>query len=81
MVNIFYELFLLAICPLLALVICYVFFENKFNYILSFTAFFMLVFIGLGVVDYSYLALVVLIIALVLYLAIQPKFSKNGGGE
>lgn len=68
---------LLALIPsIIALLVCYAYFDNSLNYFLYFEAIFLAFFVGMNVIDLWYLSLVLLILAIIIYRAIEPY--KNG---
>lgn len=73
---------LIVIPVIIALLISYVFFDNNFNYTMYFTMIFMLILIGMGVIDFYFFAIVVLIFSIMFYLSIAPKIKeRNEGGS
>jgi len=69
---------LLVLIPsIIALIMSFAFFENSFNYFLYFEIIFMALFVGLNIIDYYYLAVVILIAAILVYRAIEPSLKEN----
>jgi len=64
-----------AITAILSLSICLLFFENNFTYFLYFEIIFLFLFIGLNVIEYYYLSLAILFLAIVIYRSIAPRLK------
>lgn len=71
------QVLLVLIPSIIALIVSYGFFENSFNYFLYFEIIFMALFVGLNIIDYYYLAVVILIAAILVYRAIEPSLKEN----
>ena len=77
------QVLIVLIPSIIALFLSYAFFENSFNYFLWFELIFLTLFVGLNIIDYYYLAVVILVLAILLYQAIEPNLRKGyrGSGE
>jgi len=62
---------------IIALVICYAFFENNFQYFLYFELIFLTLFWALNIIDYLYITVIILIFAIILYRLIVPELNKR----
>ena len=72
MLDYFSQIILVSITAIIALSISYMFFEKTFSYFLYFEIIFMFLFVSLGVIDYYYLAIAILLLAIVIYNLVAP---------
>lgn len=59
---------------IITFIICYAFFDNSFTYFLYFETMLLIFFVAFGVIDFFYLSIAVLFIAIIIYQAIEPSF-------
>jgi len=69
----------LIICVpfIVGLIISYAFFENSFTYLLYFMTIFIIVFVSLGIIDFYYISISVLIIAIIIYQTVEPELRRD----
>jgi len=69
------QVIVVVIPTFIALLVSYVCFENNFNYFLYMELIFLTFFIGLNIIDYYYLTVVIIILAIVIYRAVEPRLN------
>lgn len=62
---------------IIALIISYAFFENSFNYFLYFELIFLTLFVGLNIIDFYWLAIVIFVLSILIYRAIEPRIKEK----
>lgn len=61
----------------ISLIICYAFFENSFSYFLHFETILLILFVALGVIEFYYLAVAILFVAIIIYQNVEPSFRSE----
>jgi len=70
------QIIMVLIPSIIGLIVSYAFFENSFNYFLYFELIFLSLFVGIGLIETYYLAIVLFILAFITYQAVDPVISK-----
>lgn len=71
------QVLIVLVPSIIALIVSYAAFENNFTYFLYFELAFLTLFIGLNVIEYYYLSIVILVLAILIYRAVAPEIEKR----
>lgn len=74
-----FQFLLVFITMILSLMTCYLFFKMNWNYFLYFELIFLLLFIGYELIEFYYISLVVILLAILIYRALAPEISRRRG--
>ena len=69
------QVLLVVVTVIISLIISYSFFDNSFNYMLYFELIFLTLFISFNVIEYYYLSVVILVLAILIFRAIEPELK------
>lgn len=71
------QILIVAFPTIMSLIISYAFFENSFNYFLYFELIFLTLFVGLEIIDFWWLSIVIFVISIIIYRAIEPRLKER----
>lgn len=76
-IDLISQILIVVVTVVLSLIICYAFFDNSFTYFLYFETYILLYFVAFGVIDFFYLSIAILFIAIIVYQSVIPQIRGD----
>lgn len=76
-IDLISQVLIVVVTVILSLLICYAFFDNSFTYFLYFETYILLYFVAFGIVNFFYLSIAILFIAIIVYQSVIPQLRGD----